>query len=162
MGVVGRAGAPEPVEVKPGLLVSLSGLCAKQKESALSSLILRTVSIRAWGGVRPEPRTAAYDLSWRLRTYIGAGRCVEHAFDVLLSTQEAERSSGAVCRTRPHGSQVKSTTNHPGKCLDRDPSHWLWSRGSMVLLFLPHWPCRTSFTSGRGVTHRLLLVSRTS
>lgn len=74
MGVVGRAGAPEPVEVKPGLLVSHTGLCAKQKELALASLILRTVSVRAWGGVRPEPRTAAYDLSWRLRAHIGAGR----------------------------------------------------------------------------------------
>lgn len=63
MGVVGRAGALEPVEVKSGLLVSHTSLCAKQKESALASLILRTVLIRARGGVRPEPRTAACDLA---------------------------------------------------------------------------------------------------
>ena len=90
-GVVGRAGAPEPVEVKLGLLVSHTGLCAKQKESALASLILRTVSVRAWGGVRPVPRMAAYDLSWRLRTFIGPGRCVKHAFDVCYSARRRQR-----------------------------------------------------------------------
>lgn len=36
---------------------------------------------------------------------------------VLLSTQEVEMSSGAVCRTRPHVSQVKSTTSQPGTYL---------------------------------------------
>lgn len=59
-----------------------------------------------------------------------SGACL---WRVLLSTQEVEMSSGAVCRTRPYVSQVKSTTSHPEKYLDRDPSHWLWSRGSMVL-----------------------------